>query len=160
LGEYHPAARKVVLQFSPADIPGLTTQQRLKLLKLVGPRYNPDTEIIKMSCEQFEAPAQNKRYLGDLVKKLLDEARNPEDTFEDIPLDLRHHKPKRRLDFPEAWKMRPERVSQLFEARQEQRLLEAQQATAETRPLDGKVVVQEYARTLARPALVQGTRRL
>jgi small subunit ribosomal protein S35 len=75
MGEQHPAEKKVVLEFSPADMPDLTVLQREKLKKLAGVRYNPETDIIKMSCEMFETQAQNKRYLGDLVDKLLVEAR-------------------------------------------------------------------------------------
>jgi small subunit ribosomal protein S35 len=75
MGEQHPAEKKVVLEFSPADMPNLTTLQREKLKKLVGVRYNPEKDIVKMSCEIFETQAQNKRYLGDLVDNLLQEAR-------------------------------------------------------------------------------------
>ena len=75
MGEQHPAEKKVVLEFSPADMPNLTDIQRDKLRKLVGVRYNPESDIVKMSCEMFETQAQNKRYLGDLVDKLLEEAR-------------------------------------------------------------------------------------
>ena len=48
---------------------------RDKLKKLAGSRWNPETDIIKMSCEMFETQAQNKRYLGDLVDTILQEAR-------------------------------------------------------------------------------------
>lgn len=75
MGEQHPAEKKVVLEFSPADMPHLTELQRNKLRKLVGVRYNPESDIVKMSCEMFETQAQNKRYLGDLVDKLLQESR-------------------------------------------------------------------------------------
>jgi small subunit ribosomal protein S35 len=75
MGEQHPAEKKVVLEFTPADMPNLTEIQRDKLRKLAGVRYNPESDIIKMSCEMFETQAQNKRYLGDLVDKLLEEAR-------------------------------------------------------------------------------------
>ena len=75
MGEQHPAEKKVVLEFTPADMPNLTEIQRDKLRKLVGVRYNPETDIVKMSCEMFETQTQNKRYLGDLVDKLLEEAR-------------------------------------------------------------------------------------
>lgn len=75
MGEQHPAEKKVVLEFSPADMPDLTELQRNKLRKLVGVRYNPESDIVKMSCEMFETQAQNKRYLGDLVDKLLQESR-------------------------------------------------------------------------------------
>lgn len=75
MGEQHPAERKVVVEFCTQDMPNLTDSQREKLIKLVGVRYNPETDIVKMSCEMFETQAQNKRYLGDLVDTLLKEAR-------------------------------------------------------------------------------------
>jgi small subunit ribosomal protein S35 len=70
MGEFHPAEKKVVVQFCPDDL-GLIEQQQLKLAKIAGSRYNPETNIIKMSCEMFEHQAQNKRYLGDLVEKMI-----------------------------------------------------------------------------------------
>jgi small subunit ribosomal protein S35 len=75
MGEQHPAEKKVVLEFSPQDMPNLTDTQRDKLRKLAGVRYNPEKDIIKMASESFETQAQNKRYLGDMVDKLLTEAR-------------------------------------------------------------------------------------
>jgi small subunit ribosomal protein S35 len=74
MGEYHPAEKKVVVEFSPEDF-GFTEVQKMKLRKLAGPRYNPEKETIKMSCESFEHQAQNKRYLAELVEKLLTEAK-------------------------------------------------------------------------------------
>ena len=75
LGEQHPAEKKVVLEFCTRDLPDLTDGQREKLIKLVGVRYNPQTDIVKMSSEMFDTQAQNKRYLGDLVDTLMKEAR-------------------------------------------------------------------------------------
>lgn len=74
MGEYHPAEKKVIVEFSPEDF-GLTEIQKMKLRKLAGPRYNPEKEVIKMSCESFEHQAQNKRYLAELVEKLVTEAK-------------------------------------------------------------------------------------
>jgi small subunit ribosomal protein S35 len=71
MGEFHPADRKVVVEFSPVDLADLTPAQQLKLKKLAGSRYNPEKDTIKMSCERFEHQAQNKRYLGDLVDKMI-----------------------------------------------------------------------------------------
>jgi small subunit ribosomal protein S35 len=75
MGEQHPAERKVVMEFCTLDMPNLTRIQRMKLIKLAGVRYNPETDIVKMSCEMFPSQAQNKRYLGDLVDEMLREAR-------------------------------------------------------------------------------------
>lgn len=75
MGEFHPAERKVVVEFAPRDLKDLTPAQQLKLMKLAGPRYNPAKELIRMSCERFEHQAQNKRYLGDLVNKMIETAK-------------------------------------------------------------------------------------
>ena len=64
----------MVLEFSPADL-GLDDGQQVKLIKLAGRRYHPGRKIVKMSCEMFEHQAQNKRYLSDLLDKLILEAR-------------------------------------------------------------------------------------
>lgn len=64
----------MVVEFSPADF-GLTEVQQEKLKKLAGVRYNPEKEIIKMSCESFEHQAQNKRYLAETVEKLVADAK-------------------------------------------------------------------------------------
>lgn len=145
MGEAHPAAKKVVVQFCTRDLRSLTELQRIKLIKLVGVRYNPDTDVVKMSCERFEEPAQNKRYLGNLVERLIKEAQNEEDMFEDVPLDFRHHKPKRRPVYPEGWKLREENVKRLLQARREAKLLE------EGKPVvDGAEIVEQYVRMVPR----------
>ena len=129
MGETHPAANKVALEFCTADLP-LTPAQRLKLIKLVGVRYNPQTDIVKMSSESFETQAQNKRYLGDLVDVLMTEAKDETDTLEDIPVDFRHVKWKPKLEFPEQWKVTEERRQVLekrwaeMEARETERQVE------------------------------------
>lgn len=74
MGEFHPAEKKVVVEFCPADL-DLTAVQQNKLKKLAGVRYNPEKEIVRMGCEMFEHQAQNKRYLGDLVDTLIAEAK-------------------------------------------------------------------------------------
>lgn len=74
LGEFHPAQRKVVVSFSPSDL-GLSGQQQMKLRKLAGPRYNPEKDEVKMSCESFDHQAQNKRSLSDQVEKLVEAAK-------------------------------------------------------------------------------------
>jgi small subunit ribosomal protein S35 len=134
MGEQHPAAKKVVVEFCPDDLPNLTEPQRTKLIKLVGPRYNPSTSIVKMSCESFETQAQNKRYLGDLVDTLVQTAKSNKDNFEDVPTDFRHHTPKPFHKFPERWKLTPERRQLLEEKR-----VKALEAGERTR-LDGSVI--------------------
>ena len=74
MGAEHPAEAKVVMEVCPSDL-DLTEVQRNKLIKLCGPRYNPEKDLLKFSCEMFEQQAQNKRYLSDLMDTLLAEAR-------------------------------------------------------------------------------------
>jgi len=114
MGEQHPAERKVVVEFDPQRL-GLSDGELTKLIKLAGPRFNPSTSVIKMSCESFETAAQNKRYLGDLVDMLIKEAKDTSDTFADMPLDFRHHKPKVFHHFPEEWKMTQKRREVLLD---------------------------------------------
>lgn len=120
MGESHPAARKVVVEFTSQDLMrsvSLTEPQRLKLTKLLGPRYNPHNDTARMSCERFDHAAQNKRYLGDLIGSLITTAKDSSDMFEDVPRDDRHAKVKPRVSFPEEWLLKGDRVKQLAEER-------------------------------------------
>ena len=143
MGETHPASKKIVLEFSTKDLlTVLTPRQRDKLIKLVGPRYNPSTDVVKMSSEMFETQAQNKRYLGDLVDTLIDEAKNGADMFEDVPFDFRHHKEKKEVVFPEGWKMTEERRRQLEVDRERRALGETRRVQA-GRLLVGSRIIEE-----------------
>ena len=128
MGERHPAEKKVVLEFCTKDLPGLTEEQRIKLVKLAGVRYNPETDVVKMSSEMFETQAQNKRYLGDLVDTLMTEAKDTTDMFTDVPLDFRHHKFVTKPKFPDHWRMTPERKQQLEATRRQKYSLEQERA--------------------------------
>lgn len=146
MGERHPAEPKVVVEVASRDLTPkyLTEAQRQTFLKLVGTRYNPQTDIVKMSCERFMSSAQNKRYLADVVNALIKEAKEG-DSFADIPLDLRHHKPKKpRLQFPEEWNMTEERRKQLAARRAERIDAEKERAAI----VDGNEVVSHAVRVL------------
>lgn len=145
MGEQHPAENKVVVELCSKDLVPkyLTEEQRQTFLKLVGCRYNPDTDIVRMSCEKFATRAQNKRYLGDLVNTLIKEAKEG-DSFADIPLDLRHHKPKKKLHFPESWILTEERKKQLAATRAERRRAEQERQAI----VDGREVIAHAIKTL------------
>ena len=153
MGEQHPAEPKVVLEVSTNDLTPryLTAAQRRTFVKLAGPRYNPQTGIVKMSCEKFGTRAQNKRYLGDQINLLIKEAKEG-DSFADIPLDLRHHKPKTSTHFPSEWKMTESRKKAL-DARREARGLRDQKRSGK---VDGNAVFAEAVKSLPslNPALV------
>ncbi|KAJ6189607.1 hypothetical protein N7519_004515 [Penicillium mononematosum] len=145
MGEQHPAEPKVVVELASQDLTPkyLTEAQRQTFLKLAGTRYNPQTDIIRMSSEKFGSRAQNKRYLADVVNSMIKEAKEG-DSFADIPLDLRHHKQKTRLQFPESWNMTEARRNQLA-ARRKERL-----AAEETRAalVDGNSIVSDAIKAL------------
>ncbi len=161
MGEKHPAEKKVVLEFCTKDLPGLTEEQRIKLIKLAGVRYNPETDIVKMSSEMFETQAQNKRYLGDLVDTLMQEAQDPTDMFTDIPLDFRHHKAKPKLKFPEQWHMTDDRKRQL-EATRQQRYAVQQEKIEQKQQVDGVKLIETMlrsARVTEESAVLMGAQR-
>ncbi|MCJ1273941.1 37S ribosomal protein S24, mitochondrial [Puttea exsequens] len=142
MGESHPAQKKIVVEFCTSDLRELSEAQRLKFVKLVGSRYNPETDVVKMSSEMFETQAQNKRYLGDLVDTLIAEAKNEKDMFEDVPLDFRHHRFKKQHEFPEGWKLRPARREQLALER-EQRILGEKRREKQGGLVNGEVIIEE-----------------
>lgn len=121
VGEGHPVEKKVVLNVKVSDLK-LSATEKHKFLLLSGPRYNVNTEELVMSSERFPHRKQNKKYLLDVLNKLIAEAKvistggsphprhsidflfskqDSKDTFADIPLDL--PKPKQRLEFPKEW---------------------------------------------------------
>ena len=104
--------------------------------------------MVKMTCEKFETQAQNKRYLGDLVNTLINEAKDDKDTFEDVPLDFRHHRPKKQWSFPEEWKLTPERREALRLERERRKEIEAERQEM-GRLVEGRKVVEESLRMLS-----------
>ncbi|KAF9975148.1 37S ribosomal protein S24, mitochondrial [Actinomortierella ambigua] len=101
----HPAAAKVALTVKTSDLP-LTDPELHKFLLLAGPRYNPHTKEIKMSCEKFQERSQNFKWLSDTLDKLIDEAKKNPEQMADLPLDLRHAEKsfKPRVKFPKDWR--------------------------------------------------------
>ncbi|KAF2840155.1 hypothetical protein M501DRAFT_931917 [Patellaria atrata CBS 101060] len=147
MGEQHPAEPKVVVEFCPSDLPSLSPQQTRKFIKLCGPRYNPGTEIVKMSCESFTTAAENKRYLSDMVDALIAEAQDPKDTFEDVPFDFRHHKEKKKPEFPKEWLLTETR-KKILEAKRAGQELEDQRKVDDGKLIDGGVLVEEALKRL------------
>lgn len=158
LGESHPAANKVVVEFSPSDL-GLTAQQRAKLIKLSGPRYNPSSDLIKLSTEQFDTQTQNKRFLGETIESLIAEAKDATDTFEDVPFDFRHYKPKVHHEFPKEWILTEERKKYLAAKRAESARLEDEKK-GNGMLVDGRTIIETSLPFAdAEPVLVEAPRK-
>ena len=143
-GETHPAEKKVVVEFATRDLmseeaAGLTEAQRIKLIKLAGTRYDPRTDVVKMSCEIHETQVANKKHLSDTVDALVTEAKDSKDMFEDVPVDFRHVKLKPKYEFPEAWKLRGREGERRLEAERERMMIERGQSEV----VDGSQIVKE-----------------
>ncbi|KAF3050337.1 37S ribosomal protein S24, mitochondrial [Didymella keratinophila] len=159
MGESHPAANKVVVEFSPSDL-GLSAIQRSKLIKLSGPRYNPSSDLIKLSTEAFDTQTQNKRFLGETIQSLIAEAKDAKDTFEDVPFDFRHHKAKVHHEFPKEWILTPERKKYLAEKRaQAARIEDQKRGNGEL--VDGQTIIDTSLPFIseAEPVLIETPRR-
>ncbi|KAF5385511.1 hypothetical protein D9757_005364 [Collybiopsis confluens] len=103
-GEDHPATSKRVVVVAVDDLP-LTDRQTVHKFKLLaGPRWSlkPPTNsgvsdlklwgngFVKISCEDFLHPAQNLKWISDTLDRLIAEANNKSNQFEDVPQDVRH----------------------------------------------------------------------
>jgi small subunit ribosomal protein S35 len=70
--------------------------------------------------------------------------------FEDIPLDLRHHKVRRKLRFPDEWKLTDERRKMLVDLRAQQQQLDDGKR-AEGLLIDGVNMIKEARGRLPAP---------
>ncbi|KAH9947144.1 mitochondrial ribosomal subunit protein-domain-containing protein [Amylocystis lapponica] len=104
-GETHPAETKRTIVVPVARLPlkGAAAVHKFKLL--AGPRWTIEPPrdagvgadenagehgYFKITCEDFPKPAMNLKWASDTLDRLLAEANDPQDKFEDLPLDTRH----------------------------------------------------------------------
>ncbi|CAN6648112.1 small ribosomal subunit protein mS35 [Trichomonascus vanleenenianus] len=115
MGEEHAAERKVVATLKTAELDELSDAEKHKLRVLAGARYNAGTDELKISAARYPTQAQNKRFIGEVLRDLIAAARDQSDSMADVPLDTRHIEPKLRRNkpiyrdfpFPKEW-ARPE----------------------------------------------------
>jgi small subunit ribosomal protein S35 len=81
LGEHHPSGKKVVLTAFLKHIrDALKGDSRIndawehKFKLLCGTRYNPETDKLHMSSDQYPYPAQNKKWLSDKLDEMIQAA--------------------------------------------------------------------------------------
>jgi len=119
-GESHPAVIKRVIVVPVDRLPLTGEEAIHKIKLLAGSRWTPNPPIdagvsrneewgngfIKISCESFPKPSMNLRWASDTLDKLVEVAnvsifffiiyeyrrciQNTEDTFSDMPIDMRH----------------------------------------------------------------------
>lgn len=110
MGEDHPADKKVTVSFNTKDL-DLSEAEKHKLRVLAGTRYNQGTDEVRISADRFSEQAQNKRFLGEIVQNLINNAKDQSDSMADVPVDTRHVEPKLRRNkpiypqhqFPKEW---------------------------------------------------------
>lgn len=106
-----------------------------------------------------ETPMQNKRYLTDLTSKLIKEAKDSTDMFDDVPLDFRHHKPKKTWVFPQEWKLDAGRREKLLAQRETAKMLEGAQALQQ-QVVEGKTILEQAIKAMPKdvPRIVTDSR--
>ncbi|KAJ2159547.1 37S ribosomal protein S24, mitochondrial [Coemansia sp. RSA 552] len=105
MGETHaPEDRKTVLRVKVADLQ-LKPAELHKFLLLVGVRYDPTTDELRMSEKREASSLLNKKRLADTLTALIAEAKSTDDTFADVPLDFSYarHKHKPKATIPLEW---------------------------------------------------------
>ncbi|KAJ2481929.1 37S ribosomal protein S24, mitochondrial [Coemansia sp. RSA 2131] len=94
--------RKVLLRLQVSKL-GLKGAELRKFLLLVGDRYNPEIDELKMSENRESSSLLNKKVLADTLIALITEAKKTDDQFADIPLDFSSRGYKPAPKFPTEW---------------------------------------------------------
>ncbi|KAI9092170.1 mitochondrial ribosomal subunit protein-domain-containing protein [Phlyctochytrium arcticum] len=116
-----PYDTRVVLQVQSAKL-NLSDPEKHKFLLLAGKSYDPYSDVITLEVETGESARtgdakadreENRLALARRLEAMIKQAKDTKDSFTDVPLDLRHIKPKKnKLDFPEEW-LRPKKTAPL-----------------------------------------------
>ena len=70
---HHPNEFKVVLEVYVKDL-NLSENGLEALIDIVGPRYNANKQLLKLTCNKFDTRVENRNYLVWLLDSLLQEA--------------------------------------------------------------------------------------
>ncbi|EAU93200.2 hypothetical protein CC1G_10268 [Coprinopsis cinerea okayama7 len=106
LGEYHPAASKRSITVAVDSLPLKDAKAIHKFKLIAGPRWTPNPPkdagvcehevwqngngYFKISCDTFSSPEMNAKWASDALDRLIKEANEGQESFEGLPLDLRH----------------------------------------------------------------------
>jgi predicted nucleotide-binding protein (sugar kinase/HSP70/actin superfamily) len=72
--EFNPADFKVTMYVSIDDL-GLTAEEKLIFIEMIGKRYNQGKKEVRLTTERFPNRIENKRYLVVLLENLIAETK-------------------------------------------------------------------------------------
>ena len=70
-----PGEHRVTVKVALKDIPFENDHEKDIFMEIVGPRYNPKKGDLQLSSEKFASRIENKRYLVDMIEKILANSR-------------------------------------------------------------------------------------
>lgn len=70
-----PGEHRVTVKVALTDIPFENEQEKEIFLQIVGSRYNPKKGDLQLSSEKFASRIENKRYLVDMIERIVASAR-------------------------------------------------------------------------------------
>ena len=70
-----PGEHRVTVKLSLSAIPFENEQEKEILLQIVGSRYNPERDELKLSSEKFASRIENKRHLVGMLERIVASSR-------------------------------------------------------------------------------------
>jgi len=70
-----PGEHRVTVKVALSAIPFNNEQEKEIFLEIVGPRFNPKKGDLQLSSEKFASRIENKRYLVDMIERIVSSAR-------------------------------------------------------------------------------------
>ncbi|KAL7547768.1 hypothetical protein ACHAWF_011050 [Thalassiosira exigua] len=70
-----PGEHRVTVKVDLSAIPFESEQEKDVFLEIVGSRYNPEKGYLQLSSEKFASRIENKRYLVDMIERIVSSAR-------------------------------------------------------------------------------------
>lgn len=115
----HPVSRKAVLTTTVNRLVAATggklssKEAQHKLKAIAGPRYDPESNTLKISSDSYPTVNMNMKWCSDALDRLIEAAADTSDPMTDIPLTTKHaqvkqsknaHKRRATIaDIPKEW---------------------------------------------------------
>lgn len=70
-----PGEHRVTVQVALSAIPFESDQEKEVFMEIVGSRFNKERGVLQLSSEKFASRIENKRYLVDMIEKIVSNAK-------------------------------------------------------------------------------------